>query len=224
MDELTETWGDETQPLEQSYPHTRELYVDRWDEHQGGVIIEGQDISAADLLAWSDDIGRRDALHPDFDRHSAFAATRVSRLPSNPTNGGEPTHTAVPVGAAWLRLFSHEDPGWGFVSTEIPEMAIALRPGAVGRGLSQRLLAGLLDYANRRGYPGVSLAVEDGNERAARAYLKAGFQKVGRSPFPHHEVMLYSFTEQCTIAGRADSSTDTESSSSAVAPELPPKR
>lgn len=178
MDELTETWGDESKPLDDDYAQTRELYVNRWDPSQGGVILEATALDDVDVEAFGNDIQRKDPFDPGFDRVAAFSARSTSE---------------VPVGAAWLRTFTSHEPGWGYVSDEYPEVAIAIRPGAVGRGLSQQLIGGLLNNARELGYPGVSLSIADGNERALKSYLKIGFVRVGRSHAPDHDVMLYRF-------------------------------
>lgn len=179
MDELTETFGDENKPLPADYRETRRRYVDQWDAGQGAVILEATALSDADFADFDSDIRREDPFNPDFQRAESFRAAAGA--------------SAVPVGAAWLRTFTHEDPGYGFVEDGIPEVAIAIRPGAVGRRLSQPLVLGLLDYARELGYPGVSLAVHDDNPRAAKAYVKAGFELVGRSTFPDHDVMVVRF-------------------------------
>lgn len=196
MDELTETFGDEDKPLLPSYAETRQVYVNQWDEAQGGVVLVASSLDDADRVAFTDDIRRNDPFAPEFSRAEAFGAVtldsrRVHKGGSSSSDCGECLE--VPVGAAWLRRFTHEAPGYGFVADGIPEVALALRPGAVGRRLSQTLLAGLIQHARHLGYPGVSLAVHDDNPRAAKAYVKAGFERVGRSQFPDHDVMVMRF-------------------------------
>ena len=83
-----------------------------------------------------------------------------------------------PIGAAWLRTFTAEDPGTGFVEEKYPEVAIALAPGHTGEGLGRRLLTAALDQARDDGRPGVSLCVEKGNDRAQALYEKLGFRYV----------------------------------------------
>jgi len=81
--------------------------------------------------------------------------------------------TGKPLGAAWLRLFSPEDPGYGFVAKGIPELSIALLPDCRGQGVGTALLEGLLAAARER-YTVVSLSVSAENP-AARLYERVGF-------------------------------------------------
>jgi len=84
------------------------------------------------------------------------------------------------VGAAWGRLFADDDPGYGFVSADVPELTIAIRAAHRGRGLGAALFDAVLAQARERGHRAVSLSVEDGN-RARSLYERAGFVVVGRS-------------------------------------------
>ena len=84
------------------------------------------------------------------------------------------------AGAAWLRLLPSEDPGYGFVASDIPELTLAVLPGLRGAGLGGRLLDAVLAQARAAGFRGVSLSVEDGNVAARRLYERAGFVPVGR--------------------------------------------
>jgi ribosomal protein S18 acetylase RimI-like enzyme len=83
-----------------------------------------------------------------------------------------------PVGAAWYRLFAADEPGYGFVDEETPELTIAVVPSCRGRGLGEELLSELLDQARGEGYARVSLSVEPDNP-ALRLYEQHGFAKVG---------------------------------------------
>jgi ribosomal protein S18 acetylase RimI-like enzyme len=87
---------------------------------------------------------------------------------------------AGPLGAAWARLYADDDRGYGFVAADIPELGMALVPSARGRGLGRRMLVALVDAIRASGAPGVSLSVEDGNDRARALYASLGFVPVGR--------------------------------------------
>ncbi len=82
------------------------------------------------------------------------------------------------VGAAWLREFPADDPGYGFVRPGVPELTLAVTEPWRGRGVGRKLLHELLAAAHARGLRGVSLSVASGN-RAARLYVQAGFRVVG---------------------------------------------
>lgn len=86
-------------------------------------------------------------------------------------------HTDRPIGAAWLRQFPADAPGYGFVDERTPELSVALLPGWRGRGIGSELLIALLAYADAR-YPAVSLSVDPANP-ARRLYERLGFQPVG---------------------------------------------
>src|SRR3981081_346290 len=52
-----------------------------------------------------------------------------------------------PYGAAWYRIFSTEEPGFGFVDEATPELTIAVVPSRRGQGVGAELLEGLLARA-----------------------------------------------------------------------------
>ncbi len=82
-----------------------------------------------------------------------------------------------PIGAAWFRFFTADDPGYGFVDAEIPEVGIGvLRPWR-GRGVGRRLLAELISAARETGLSALSLSVETDNY-AHRLYEDLGFQRI----------------------------------------------
>jgi len=86
--------------------------------------------------------------------------------------------TQAPAGAAWLRLFPRDAPGYGTLDEATPELSIAVLPTARGKGAGTEMLAALLDYARTR-YPAVSLSVSAGNP-AGRLYRRFGFEVVRR--------------------------------------------
>jgi ribosomal protein S18 acetylase RimI-like enzyme len=83
-----------------------------------------------------------------------------------------------PVGAAWLRCLPADDPGYGFVAEDVPELSVGVHPEHRGRGIGRRLLRALLAAARERGTARVSLSVERAN-RARDLYLGEGFRVVG---------------------------------------------
>lgn len=84
------------------------------------------------------------------------------------------------VAAAWLRVMPSDDPGYGFVAPDVPELSMAVQPAYRGAGVGSRLLSEVLAAAARVGIPRVSLSVEDGNTTARALYLRHGFVPVGR--------------------------------------------
>ncbi|MFZ4664734.1 MAG: GNAT family N-acetyltransferase [Caldilineaceae bacterium] len=84
-----------------------------------------------------------------------------------------------PVGAAWLRFFTEQDPGWGFVNADTPEVSMALLPAYRGQGIGTALLTALIAQATDR-YAALSLSVDPQNA-AMRLYERLGFVVVGAS-------------------------------------------
>jgi ribosomal protein S18 acetylase RimI-like enzyme len=98
---------------------------------------------------------------------------------------GRPGDTALvaieqfqPIGAAWFRLFTEDEPGYGFVDAETPELTIAVVPSRRGKGLGNELLTALLDQARKDGFTAASLSVEPDNP-ALHLYEQHGFARVG---------------------------------------------
>lgn len=85
--------------------------------------------------------------------------------------------SGLPVGAAWYRTFTDAHHGYGYVATDVPEMAIAVRPEARRHGIGAALLAALVEGAGARGVRALSLSVEAENP-AIRLYERAGFRRV----------------------------------------------
>jgi len=82
-------------------------------------------------------------------------------------------------GAAWYRLFTASEPGFGFVDEKTPELTIAVVPSRRGKGAGRELLEALLDRARASGYKAVSLSTDAGQ---VQWYEGFGFQTVAESP------------------------------------------
>jgi ribosomal protein S18 acetylase RimI-like enzyme len=83
-----------------------------------------------------------------------------------------------PVGAVWMRQWSGEHKGYGYVSEDIPEMSIALLPAYRDQGLGRRMIETVIAMAKER-FPGLSLSVMEASP-ARRLYERIGFVKVGQ--------------------------------------------
>ncbi|MGB3671786.1 MAG: GNAT family N-acetyltransferase [Phormidesmis sp.] len=88
----------------------------------------------------------------------------------------------IPVGAVWLRLWSADDRGYGYVADEIPELAIAVVPTSRGSGVGTALLKKILQMAKSE-FSAISLSIRSDNP-ALRLYERAGFK-----PVPGSEVI-----------------------------------
>ena len=81
------------------------------------------------------------------------------------------------VGAAWLRMWTAEDRGYGYLDDETPELSMSVEPEWRGRGVGTRLLEELLVHADQV-HAAVSLSVSARNP-AQRLYRRFGFEVVG---------------------------------------------
>ena len=126
----------------------------------------------------------RDMLH-----HAFYARERVAGDDEQPVyryvyNWGRPGDAGVlvldegfPVGAAWYRLFTADEPGYGFVDERTPELAIAVVPSRRGKGIGAELMTALLQQARADGYPAISLSVS-ADSPAVALYERLGFGAV----------------------------------------------
>lgn len=85
-----------------------------------------------------------------------------------------------PVGAAWYRVFTEEEPGFGFVNEKTPELSIAVAPLHRRKGIGQAVLRSCMVQAREEGFQALSLSVAVHN-RSRMMYQRAGFEKVGES-------------------------------------------
>ena len=83
-----------------------------------------------------------------------------------------------PVGAAWFRFLPANDPGYGFIDAETPELSIGVALPRRGQGIGSRLLNALVVQARGAGLAALSLSVESDNY-ARGLYERVGFETVG---------------------------------------------
>lgn len=81
-------------------------------------------------------------------------------------------------GVVWLRFFTADDPGFGFVDEATPELSIWVAESERGRGIGGQLLDAAIRAARSKGLRRISLSVEEGNP-ARRLYERAGFAWAG---------------------------------------------
>lgn len=62
----------------------------------------------------------------------------VTEWPRQGDRGAIAETAGVPIGAAWLRLMPPEDPGYGYVAPDVPELSIGVLAAWRGRGVGCR--------------------------------------------------------------------------------------
>ncbi|WP_235019938.1 GNAT family N-acetyltransferase [Ruania rhizosphaerae] len=85
-----------------------------------------------------------------------------------------PNGLQIPIGAAWVRRFPARNPGFGFVSEDVPELSMAVISHHRGRGIGSGLLRALATRLQAAGITRISLSVEHGNP-AKSLYERLGF-------------------------------------------------
>lgn len=122
----------------------------------------------------------------DMLRHAYYWRSRDTEFPiTRYVNGwGRPGDRALvalddfhAVGAAWYRLYTAGEPGFGFVDEGTPELTIGVVPSRRGKGIGSRLLDALLERARGDGHAQLSLSVEWKNP-AVHLYESRGFRTV----------------------------------------------
>ena len=181
--------------------HRSHLERGLWD-----FVIEGSD---ADRLRFLEAFAR--TSKPHWSHYSTFIVAEVDGRPASALCGyfeaehGMPAFlSAIPeanqtvgrteedVGAGWQRGGSiikvapeHVEGAW------IVEN-VATLPEFRRRGLTDRLLAEILDKGRRRGATIADVGVMIGNDPAQRAYEKAGFEVIGEKRDPEFEAVYKS--------------------------------
>ncbi len=129
----------------------------------------------------------RDMLHHAFYAREAVAGEEepvyryVIGWGRKGDNGVIALDEGFPAGAAWYRLFTEDEAGYGFVDEQTPELTIAVVPSRRGRGVGHELMTALLERARREGYPAISLSVEK-DSPAVKLYERYGFERVRETP------------------------------------------
>jgi ribosomal protein S18 acetylase RimI-like enzyme len=96
--------------------------------------------------------------------------------------------TKKQVAAAWYRLFTSKEKGFGFISPEIPEVSVAVDYHYRHLGIGTRLLLSLSEQAENVGYSALSLSIIPEND-AIHLYQRLGFEVV-ESAGPHFVMKL----------------------------------
>ena len=81
------------------------------------------------------------------------------------------------IGVVWAQYLPPDDPGYGFLSEDTPEVSLWVRDDWRGLGLGRALLHRVRDEARARQVPQISLSVEADNY-AKRLYMAEGFVDV----------------------------------------------
>lgn len=89
------------------------------------------------------------------------------------------TGEGEPCGAAWYRYWSDNNHSYGYVSSDVPELATAVESAHRGKGIGRALLKRLQQEAKHRGVGKLSLSVERDNPALA-LYETEGFNRVGQ--------------------------------------------
>jgi GNAT superfamily N-acetyltransferase len=84
-----------------------------------------------------------------------------------------------PLGAAWYRVYTEADHGYGFVAEDVPELSIAVIASRRRQGIGRRLLVDLVEVSVAEGHPALSLSVAERNP-ARDLYEAVGFTPVAK--------------------------------------------
>lgn len=83
------------------------------------------------------------------------------------------------IGAAWIRIWSESEYGYGYIKATIPELSISLLPEYRGKGIGTRLLELLLNDVSKE-YEAVSLSVASYSP-AIRLYIRNNFRIIKKT-------------------------------------------
>ena len=128
------------------------------------------------------------ATNPDIaklDREVALSLPQIRKYVEGWGRDGDECVVASkasgkPLGAAWFRLFPAEDPGYGFVGEDVPELTMGVAEDARGRGIGSALMKRVIEVAKDEGYNSLSLSVKR-DSSAVGLYERFGFKTKGGS-------------------------------------------
>jgi GNAT superfamily N-acetyltransferase len=98
-----------------------------------------------------------------------------------------------PIGSAWIRFFPADDPSYGFVRPDVPELTIGVAASWRRRGVGRALLRAIAASAADAGIRRISLSVERKNF-ARGLYLSEGYAVVDASD-PASDTMMKILTD-----------------------------
>jgi len=81
------------------------------------------------------------------------------------------------IGAAWGRLFSEKNKGYGFLDTATPELSIAMKEQFRNRGIGTRLIQSIVNEYQQMGLNTLSISVDKKN-KAYELYKRLGFETI----------------------------------------------
>lgn len=81
------------------------------------------------------------------------------------------------VAGVWIKVFTKDNPGYGFYHEDYPELSMAVLPDYRGMGIGTLLFELMLDSAKKY-FSGVSLSVDPDNP-AMHLYERYGFERCG---------------------------------------------
>jgi ribosomal protein S18 acetylase RimI-like enzyme len=140
-------------------------------------LADARDVPVLRAMLYEAFAWRGDSRFPPLDE--ALALPEVGRYVDEWGRGGDLGVIADgDIGAAWIRLFTEDDHGYGFVAPDVPELSIAVARDERGHGAGTALLGELLVHAAAAGHRAVSLSVATDNP-AVRLYERFGFARVG---------------------------------------------
>ncbi len=83
-----------------------------------------------------------------------------------------------PIGAIWVRMFTQENKGYGYINDNTPELAMSINQEFRNMGFGTLLLTHLFSCLSKKKIKSVSLSVSLGNP-ARNLYKRNGFDDIG---------------------------------------------